>query len=128
MSFMKYGKKIIIPIIAEIIAEISTIPAEMSFAHFIVSSYSVVILSESNSIALLAISVHITDEIQMSMETHSIFFILNSNPTIITSKTKTICTFILRSCPNTSEIPLNAYTKPCKNPLLNFLYIVHVIS
>lgn len=88
------------PIVADIVAAISTIPADMSFALFIVSSCSVVILSESSSIALLAISAHITAEIQMSVAIHSVLLMLNSNPAMITSTVKAKCIFIFRSCFN----------------------------
>lgn len=116
--------KIQSPIMADIIAKMSTADAEISFIFFALSSLLGKITSTIPSIAVLNNSADITTPNSNIQISHSIFVISNIHPLIITKNIMHICIFKFLSDFNAVKKPHIAYLKD----LINLFIVITFLS
>ncbi len=111
VNSIKYGTKIIKPIIEAHIEQYSTAPAAKSFAYFASSLYCGLAKSTTRSIALFTISKEMTAIQQSITISISTFEILKKIPAAMAAKPIKACIFIFLSTLKTVFSPEKAFAK-----------------
>ena len=110
-AFCIYGRKIMIPNIAEVTAATSTAPAEISLASFAHGCSLSVNASTTASIAVFVNSTEMTNPMRNIIIIQSVLEILKMTPAIITSTPKRKWNFKFGSSFKAVTIPVSAYLK-----------------
>lgn len=118
-SSINFGTKMIRPIIAAVMAQINTAPAEISLMEPMLRLYRCSIILHVRSIAVLKVSAAKTIPIAKITKIHSVADKANPHPkaTTIIAINKSIFMFVSRE--RTFQMPLNAHIK-----LLILLFII----